>query len=128
MSELRWRTLWLIIGWALVALLWYGSLMPAPPKMDLDHGDKWGHLLAYFLLSLWWMQLYRRRAQQHLLALSFAAMGLVLEVLQGLSGIRFFELADLAANTLGVLCAWALAPTRLGHALSWLEAKFVVRS
>lgn len=125
---LRWRVLWLIVGWALIALLWYGSLTPAPPKMDFDHGDKWGHLLAYFVLTLWWMQLYRRRSQQHLLALGFAAMGLLLEVLQGLGGVRFFEFADLAANTLGVISAWVLAPTRLGQALQWFEARLTART
>lgn len=128
MSALRWRPLWLALGWGLIAAIWYLSLMPSPPQVDVQYSDKWGHLAAYFLLTFWWLQLYSRRLHQHRLALAFVVMGLTLEVLQGLGGVRFFEYADMAANTLGVVLAWLLGPTRLALGLYWLEARLGVRT
>ena len=94
------------LGWAwAVAIVWL-SLTPAPPKIDLEHGDKLGHLAAYGSLMLWFALLYRRRIYY---ALGFAAMGVGLEYVQGWTGYRSFEVADMVANTLGVLCGWGAA-------------------
>ena len=94
------------LGWAwAVAIVWL-SLTPAPPKVDLEHGDKLGHLAAYGSLMLWFALLYRRRI---FYALGFTAMGVGLEYLQGWTGYRSFEVADMVANTFGVALGWSAA-------------------
>ena len=39
----------------------------------------------------------------------FVGMGIALEFVQGALGYRSFELADMAANTLGVAAGWIAA-------------------
>ncbi|MDH5570823.1 MAG: hypothetical protein OEY89_03595, partial [Gammaproteobacteria bacterium] len=52
----------------------------------------------------------------------FIAMGIGLEFLQELGGIRYFEVYDMFANGLGVILAGALSYTRFSEILSWIEA------
>jgi VanZ family protein len=105
----RLRPLWLAVGWALVAAIVWLSLTSSPPRIDFEQGDKLGHLASYATLMFWFSQLYMRKATRALYALCFAAMGVALEFAQGASGYRSFELADMLANALGVLCGWAAA-------------------
>ena len=88
-----------------VAVVWLW-LTPSPPHIDIDSGDKLGHLLSYFLLMFWFAQLYARRAGY---AAGFIAMGITLELLQGALGYRSFERYDILANCAGVLLGWAAA-------------------
>jgi VanZ family protein len=88
-----------------VAVVWL-SLTPSPPHIDIDSGDKLGHVLSYFLLMFWFAQLYARRAGY---AAGFIAMGITLELLQGALGYRSFERYDILANCAGVLLGWAAA-------------------
>jgi hypothetical protein len=48
-------------------------------------------------------------------------MGIVLELVQGLSAARSAELLDVLANAAGVLCGWLLGHTRAAIALQALE-------
>jgi VanZ family protein len=98
----------LALGWGLVAVVVYLSLTPTPPKIDVDSGDKLGHLAAYGALAYWFSQFYAGRTRL-LYLLGFVAMGIALEIAQGATGFRSFELADMAANTLGVVAGWAAA-------------------
>ena len=96
------------------AVVWL-SLTPSPPKVDFELSDKVGHLLAYGALMFWFAQLYAGQAR-FAYASGFVAMGIGLEIAQGALGYRSYELADMAANTLGVLLGWAAAliiPTAL---------------
>ena len=85
------------------------SLTPAPPKIDLEEGDKLGHFLAYGSLMLWFCLLYPRRATRIAYALAWTGMGIGLEFIQGQLGYRTYEVYDMYANTLGVLIGWAAA-------------------
>lgn len=105
-ETLRLRPLWLAIGWGLVMLVIYLSLTPQPPRLDADYGDKVGHLLAYGVLMGWFSQLYSNRRRP--LALALFALGVVLELIQGMIGYREASLADAAANGLGVIAGWAV--------------------
>lgn len=98
----------LALGWAWVAAVIYLSLTPAPPRVDLEGGDKLGHFLAYAVLTYWFCQFHFHRARL-LYALGFVAMGIALEFAQRATGYRSFELADMAANTLGVAGGWGAA-------------------
>lgn len=84
------------------AVVWL-SLAPSPPQVDIEGGDKLGHLAAYGVLMFWFAQLYARRMPW---AAAFVAMGVVLEFLQGWLGYRSFEVPDMLANSGGVLLGW----------------------
>jgi len=105
---------WLILGGILLVAVWWLSLRPSPPSIDLPYGDKLGHLTIYTIQMIWAAWLWPR--QRWLPALSLCVMGAILEVLQGMSGYRTFEYADMAANAAGVLLGWTLAlmPFSLG--------------
>ena len=105
---LRYRPLWLAIGWALVAVVLYLSLTPRPLDLQEEHGDKYSHLLAYFVLMGWFQQLYPAQLSRLLLLGLFIGAGVGLEYLQGMSGARFFDVADMVANMLGAVLAWLL--------------------
>ncbi|MCW8918813.1 MAG: VanZ family protein [Gammaproteobacteria bacterium] len=110
MRPLRYFHLWLVLGWLAVATVVLLSLISQPPEVPLRYGDKWGHLLAYGVLMGWFVQLYQRRGMLLLHALFFVVLGVALEFLQGYTG-RYFEYADMAANTGGVALGLALAFT-----------------
>ena len=103
------RPLWLALGWALVATIVWLSVTPSPPKVDIEQGDKLGHLASYGSLMFWFSQLYLERRTRISYAAGFVAMGIGLEFVQGALGYRSFEVLDMAANTLGVLAGWTAA-------------------
>jgi VanZ family protein len=96
-------------GWAWAAAIVWLSLTSAPPELDVVHGDKLGHLVAYGVLMFWFCQLYAARKVRIAYALGFAALGVVLELIQGQLGYRDYELLDMVANAAGLLLGWAAA-------------------
>ena len=108
----------LALGWAWVAAVIYLSLTPSLPTVSVEGGDKVGHFFAYTLLAYWFCQFYFHRTRLAYL-LGFVAMGIALEFVQRATGYRNFELADMAANTVGVAAGWGsalIAPLRLPKA------------
>lgn len=106
---MRRRGLWLTGGWLMVAAIIWLSITPSPPQVELEHGDKLGHLLAYGILMFWFCQLHPSHGTRLIYATGFAAMGVALEFIQGALGYRSFEVADMFANALGVLIGWGAA-------------------
>ena len=104
------RRAWIVSGWLLVLAVIYLSLTPKPPEAPVEFGDKIGHLLAYATLMGWWHQIERNGYR---LALIFILMGLMLEILQSLGGIRQGDIFDMAANSLGVGLGWIAARSTL---------------
>lgn len=125
----RHRRIWLLLGWGMVFSVAVLSLIPV--EADLGEGrDKVAHFVAYGSLSFWFALLFEGRARQLGIAIAFAAMGVAIEFLQGLTDYRSFEVADMVANAIGAALGWALAQTPLGGALdraerliSWLTEK-----
>ena len=107
---LRYFKLWLSIGWLMVVGLCYFSLIANPPELDIDveYFDKVRHFVAYFILMFWFAQLYKKNKSRIGYGIFFILMGIILEVLQGLGGIRYFEYYDMLANTLGVVLAFLI--------------------
>lgn len=117
------RKVWLALGWLWVAVIFYLSLAPHPPEpVHFWNVDKLEHALAYAWVMLWFCQLAYTRAR---LAAVFVAMGVVIEFLQGMTGYRYFEYADMLANSTGVLSGWWLASRSAGRILVWIEAAAV---
>lgn len=120
---LRYRKFWLLIGWCLIGAVTLLSIMPSPP--DVGGSDKLHHFIAYATLMGWFGQLYHRTGMRILWFGGFVAMGISIEIAQGLGGVRYFEYADMAANATGALIGWALTRGGGGRLLGWLEQRLL---
>ena len=120
---LRYFNVWLSIGWLLVIMMCYVSLTSTPPEFHIEfkYIDKLGPFFAYFILMTWFAQLYKTFRARLFYVLFFISMGVILEILQGLGGVRFFEYYDMLANTLGVVFAWIITKGRLNSLLLSFE-------
>jgi len=121
-DRLRFHTLWLAIGWALVLTVVYLSLTPHPISIPVEQGDKVGHVVAYAALMLWFAQIYSPSQRRLLLAVALAALGIALEFAQLLTDTRTFEIADMLADGAGVAIGWLAAPPRTINFLIRVEA------
>ncbi|MFK8031959.1 MAG: VanZ family protein [Gammaproteobacteria bacterium] len=107
-NPLRHTVYWWLLGFSLVALVIYGSLASGGLIVDVRLWDKLKHLIAYAVLGVYFSSLVTRRALWAVL-LIFMIMSIVLEFLQGASGHRQFEVADMVFNGLGLILAALLA-------------------
>lgn len=113
-----------LLGWFWVATVFHVSLMPSPPQpVSFEFADKLEHGLAYAFLMLWFCQIYQPPGWRLLVAVLLLAMGVGIEFLQGITGYRFFEYADMLANSTGVLLGWLAAHSRLGGMLLALQQR-----
>ncbi len=109
----RYRQLWQIIGSIIVVLIVVLSLIPAPSVgIELDQGDKYGHVLAYFAAMFWQLMLRARFKFNLFWGLGLFVLGGFLELAQGyLTDYRAMDEMDLLADGIGVLLAFLLAQT-----------------
>ena len=128
-EDLVLRRLWLKIGYFLVICVIVLTLIPDPYYvLGVDNlfenlSDKVQHLFAYVMMMGWFIQIYHSKKSHLVLAVSFILMGVVLEFLQGLSQTRMFEVADMVANSIGVLLVWSVASTRCSNILLFFEKR-----
>jgi len=120
-SQLKLTKLWLILGALLIALIWYLSLTADPPDTGIDNGDKIGHFLAYGLLMGWFAQIYIQLKPRLWLMLGFILMGVLLEILQGMTAVRTYSYADMVANTTGVFIGLLLSQGPMARLLEHVE-------
>jgi len=121
--DLKLRFLWLAIGYVLVMLVVYLSVTSSPVELELDllYEDKFFHILAYFTLMAWFAQIYHDRFQRNMIALVFVFMGVALEYLQSSNPDRYFEFADMLANTIGVALGFFVALSGAKNTLLRIE-------
>ena len=112
MSTRTIRLGWSLIGWLGVAMILYLSLMPHPPELDIEQGDKLQHMAAYTVLLGWWAQLGASDRANARVALVILVLGIVIEFMQAATGYRTFSYADMVADALGIALGWMLAPPR----------------
>jgi len=118
---LSYKKLWLIVGYSLVLIIIYASLMSDPVNIEVRFFDKYAHTLSYFALMGWFVQIYHSRKALIVCAILFVCLGVGLEFVQGLTGYRQFDIYDMLANTLGVLIAWLAA---IFTPFKWVLSKF----
>jgi VanZ family protein len=105
---LRYPTVWVVVGWLLVAAVVVGSLVPGQALSVVSGNDKLMHGGSYFLLMVWFAGLYSRR--RHIwIALGLLALGFALDSLQLTTKTRHFDLRDVAANGFGILAGLMLS-------------------
>ena len=120
-QPLRLRPLWLLLGWALVLFIVYESLTPYPVEIQVEQGDKYGHVMAYLALMSWFSNIYEGTRGRVICALGCIALGVGMEFAQRLTETRTFEVADMVADTVGVLVGLVLAPPRMPNYLRVAE-------
>jgi len=120
---LRFKKLWLGVGFSLVLAVILLSLTSLPMPSGASGGDKAGHVLAYFVLMGWFAQIYHAPQSRFYYMIGFLLLGGLLEILQGLGGTRYAEWGDMLANSIGVLLAWWLTKNRFAYVLVYVERK-----
>lgn len=120
---LRFRGLWLLIGYGLIALIVYLSLTSEPIDLEtgLPYQDKLFHMLAYFTLTAWFVQIFHTRRQLNRWAIAFVCLGLSMEYVQSFEPTRYAEFGDMLANTIGVMLGYVLSATPLKYLLMRVE-------
>lgn len=109
---------WLVIGWVLILLSFYFSLMPAASLPDVGVSDKMEHAAAYAILAVWFAGLYPR-SRYIVIGGALFAMGVVIEIAQGAMHVgRQADVKDVIANTIGIIAGLLLAALWLG---GWAE-------
>jgi hypothetical protein len=87
------------------------AIWPNPLKIEAGGGDKYLHFATFYILEL--LALLTARRKRILPAVGLVAMGIAIELVQGLPMIgRDRDVWDVVADTLGVGAAilpWALA-------------------
>ncbi len=121
--DLKFRLLWLFIGYVLVAIVTFLSLTsnPIDTGLQFPYEDKMYHAFAYFTLMAWFAQIYHGKIQRYLVAVVFILMGCSFEYLQSLDVNRYAEFADIVANTLGVVAGFSLTLTEAKNTLVKIE-------
>ena len=126
MRPLKYVNLWLIVGWGMVLLVVAVSLIPSPADLvPFKTSDKLAHFMVYFVLMLWFGFIYHHGKKYLILGLGLISLGILLEVLQGMTTYRTMEYKDIMVNSLGVLAAWLLSRTRMSSFLIFFEQKFL---
>jgi VanZ family protein len=135
LPSLQYKTLWLSLGWTLVIGVIIASQAPAPPLVTeslfsflpyilpdgILHVDKIEHFTAYFVLMGWFAQIYHQPRIRIRYMIGFILLGIVMEILQGLGGMREADWRDALANTVGIWFAWQVTKTRLAYVLVKIE-------
>jgi VanZ family protein len=99
-SRLKLAGLWYTVGSTLLLLVAVVSLMPVG---DVGVNDKFAHLLTYALLAGWFSLLVKGWLSLGYVITGLILFGILIEILQGMTGYRFFEMGDIYANGSGVL-------------------------
>lgn len=88
------------------------GLVPSGPGVLFAFGDKLFHFVEFFALMAWFGGIYTGRTQWLILA-GLAALGVAIEVAQGLGVFRTFDLGDVAANMAGLAAGFVSVRTWL---------------
>ncbi len=115
-KRLRFTGIWTLLGLLLVGTVVYVSLAPFSPSRCLafPESDKAVHFAAYAAMMFWFAQVFPLKPISFLIASGLILLGILLEILQGRSGYRTFEYADMAANALGVRLGLLMSRTKIG--------------
>lgn len=124
----HYKYLWLAIGYAMIGYVIYESLTPDPVDFGMDISDKVYHATGYFGMMAWFCQIYASTKSRIGWGVYFIAMGIALEFLQGMGGVRDFEVNDMYADAIGVILAYLLSLTQFSGLLQYFDNRLPHRS
>lgn len=123
-AGLRYWYWWFVLGIVLTLTVVFLSLADITmPQVPSTIGDKINHLIAYGVLAGWFGQLFTMLRKRIVIAIILVLLGIVMEVLQGMTAHRFFDLLDAVANTLGVLVGMLALNFGADKILVWFERR-----
>jgi VanZ family protein len=122
---LRFPWVWLTGGWLLVLGVIVGSLVPGDMLRAITISDKVMHAGTYFLLMVWFAGLFPR-TRLLLIAVTLIGLGIALDVAQGGTATRTFDLLDILADAVGVAVGLVLSVVLLGGWCQRVERLFAV--
>ncbi len=117
---LKFHRLWFAIGIALILVLLYGSLAPATAMPPLGGSDKFWHTATYFVVMVYFAQIYSTLRSRLSIAAALIALGVLIEFIQPLVN-RQFDWFDALANAVGVAAALLISLSRLRLILLWVD-------
>ena len=118
--RLKLHNIWFGCAYLLLLLVAIASLVPIPAESGGN--DKLMHLLTYALLSSWFSLIVAQANSLFRVCIGLILFGILIEVLQGMTGYRTAEFADAIANSLGVLIGLAFHFTPLHRLLRGVDA------
>ena len=119
-ATLKLEKIWYLLGGLMLLAVGIVSLVPAP---DVGVGDKLSHLVTYFTLAAWFSLLATSRASLGWTIAGLLAYGILLELLQGMTGYRYAEWGDVLANASGTLAGILLYFSPLPRLLNYVDSK-----
>ena len=119
--KLHYRAAWLWFGYGLVFIVILLSINPAPEVVGLSVNDKVAHFVAYGGLMGWFSQVYYSFKQRIVAAILLVVLGVTMEFVQANIPGRYYEFADMLANSSGVFLGWLLCLTPLQYILRSFE-------
>ena len=126
MASFHYHRLWHTLGWLLVVLVVFLSLTPkAPVVLEVPGSDKVNHFVAYLFMMLWFSQLHRQPRRQFWIGVGLVALGVCLELVQGLLAYRSADVLDGLTNGCGVVAGRFLVETRVGNSLTFLDGQLL---
>jgi hypothetical protein len=123
-ESLRYTRLWKFLAWAMVVAVATLSLTLSPPQINLILWDKAQHTIAYSVLMWTFLQAWEGSHVLRWVTL-LLTVGVGLELLQGVMGVRLMEYFDMLANGLGVLLGYAAWRTPLGQGFRRIEQIYI---
>ncbi len=121
-ASLTYRRLWLAIGISLVFLLVYGSLVPATALPPIGGSDKFWHAGTYFVVTVYFSQIYAPLRARLLIAAALIALGVTIEFIQPYVN-RQFDWFDALANSVGVAAGFLMSLSPLRSMLSYVDGR-----
>jgi VanZ family protein len=123
-DDLKWKRSWFVLGWVAVILALVLNLMPERDLRAIHVNDKLEHITGYVLLTLWFCGIYPK-TRYRVIAVMFAVMGALVEVLQGaMHWGRSEDIRDFYADCIGIAIGLALAWLGANQWPRWIERLF----
>jgi VanZ family protein len=112
--------LWYSLAALMLLVVAAASLLPAP---DVGVSDKLSHVITYLVLAGWFSLLATNRVALCWTAIGLLAYGMLMELLQGTTGYRYAEWADVLANGAGVVAGSLFYFSPLPRLLRFVDSR-----
>jgi len=122
---LNFRIFWLSLSWLWLFTIIVLSLISIPKTVTISipHIDKLEHAISYCILMFLFAQCYSLKKTRIQYAVAFTCVGVLLEIFQSFTIDRFFEYADMVANTTGVILGLILSDSFLQKIVVYIDDK-----